>query len=356
MNLLPKERWAKILVVSAYLFTAGAVIYLFFGKILSLFLPFAAAFLLGWMLRSPTEKLHKRFKAPKGVIGFILVLVVIFFIGFVMFLLANQLVSEAQRLFERLSENSANILLYTSRLLDRVEKRFPFIYEHLDREVINGTVTEVLKNLLTSLSGYLASALTALVTRLPDIGLFFVVFVIASFYFTVGFDKISSSLKKLPPEKFRRGLLVAVDRIRDTGTGYIRAYAIILLVTFAQLFVGFLILGVSYATTLAIIIALLDMLPVIGTGTVLVPWALICFFMGDTRLGFGLALLFGVITIVREVIEPKIIGSSIGMHPLLTLIAMYAGYKLFGLWGILLLPPTVNLAKTLLNYTPKEDI
>lgn len=357
MSLLPNEKWARILVVAAYTLLAGAAVYLFFGKVLSLFLPFGAAFLVGWLLRSPTDKLCQRFKAPKKLIGFILVLVVMFFIGFVAFLLANQLISEAQRLFEKLSENSGNILASVADALDRLGEKFPFIYDHLDRDVVNGTVTEVLKNLLTSLSGYIASGLTALVTRLPDIGLFFVVFVIASFYFTMDFDAVTSAVNKLLPQKMKNTLRSALERIRSTGAGYLKAYSVILLVTFAQLFLGFLILRVNYATTLAMVIALLDMLPVIGTGTVIIPWAIFAFFCGNRSLGIGLAILFGIITVVREVIEPKIIGSSIGMHPLLTLIAMYAGYKLFGLWGILLLPPIANLVKTLfINYTPKRAI
>ncbi len=357
MGILPTQKWARILIFSAYILITVIGIYFFFGKIISLLAPFLAAFFVGWLLCSPAEKLCSRTGLKRKILSFILVITVIFFIGFVAFLLANQLISEAQRLFERLSENSGNILSSAAELLDSIGKKFPFIYEHLDREVINGTVTEVLKNLITSLSTYLATALTAFVTKLPDICLFFVVFVIASFYFALDFKNITVTATRLIPSRFRSRASSALSGIKDTLTGYLKAYSVILLVTFAQLFLGFLVLGVNYATTLAMVIALLDMLPVIGTGTVLIPWAVIAMLAGNTPLGIGLLILFGIITVIREVIEPKLIGSSIGMHPLLTLIAMYAGYRLFGLWGILLLPPLVNLAKTLFNnYTSKWDI
>ena len=357
MGMLPTQKWSRILVLSAYALIIGAGIYLFFGRILSLLAPFLAAFFIGWLLCGPAEKLNKRTGIKRKLLSFFLVLTVIFFIGFVAFLLANQLISEAQRLFEKLSENSGNILTSAAALLDNIGNKFPFVYEHLDREVINGTVTEVIKNLITSLSAYLATALTAFVTRLPDICLFFVVFVIASFYFAIDFKSTVLAISRIVPKRFKSKSGAVLTGIKDTLIGYIKAYSVILLVTFAQLFVGFLILGVSYATTLAIVIALLDMLPVIGTGTVLIPWAIISMLMGDTPLGIGLLILFGIITVIREVIEPKLIGSSIGMHPLLTLIAMYAGYRLFGLWGILLLPPLVNLSKILfINYTPKDSI
>lgn len=346
--MLPNQKWAKILIAAAYAVLVAGLVYLFFGSILSLLLPFIFAFFLGYIVQSPAESLQKRIRLPRRVIGVIIVLILIFFLGFVIFLLANQLISEVQRLFEKLSANSESIIQGASDLLGELEKKLPFIYEYLDRDVINGTVTEVVKNLITSLSTSLAGLLTAFVGKLPDIGLFFVVFVIASLYFAADFKAINTALITLVPEKLREKLSFAADRMRSTGAGYLKAYSIILLITFAELFVGFLILGVSYSTTLAIVIAVLDMLPVIGTGTVLVPWGLICLLGGKYTLGIGLLILFGVITLVREFIEPRIIGRSIGMHPLLTLAAMYAGYKLFGLVGILLLPLLVNLAKTMI--------
>ena len=357
MSLLPKEKWSRILVTSAYLILSGIGIYLFFGKLLSLLAPFLTAFLLGWVLYAPARKLERRTGINRKVLSFILVLTVISFVGFVLFLFANQLISEAQKLFEGLSANSGNILASAVTFLDSLGDRLPFIYEHLDREVINGTVTEVIKNLITSLSSYLAASLTLLVRRIPDISLFFVVFVIASFYFAIDYPRITESLKRMLPCRLREKTSTVTKKVKGILAGYVKAYAVILLITFAQLFVGFLMIGVNYATTLAIIISLLDMLPVVGTGTVIIPWAIISMVMGNMSLGIKLLVLFAVITVIREITEPKIIGSSIGMHPLLTLIAMYAGYRLFGLWGILLLPPIVNLTKiSLTNYTPKNRI
>lgn len=354
MSFLPKEKWAKILVTAAFAVLLGIGIYLFFGKILSILLPFAFAFGIGRMLQSPVQKLHGRIRLPKALLGFILVSVVIFFLGFVCFLFINQLVAESQRLFEKLSRNSEGILSSVAALLDETERKFPFIYEYLDRDVIKGSVTEVIKNILTSLTSRLAGALTAFVKGLPDIGLFFVVFVIASYYFTMDNDRISKAISDLLPKNLKNKLSFASKELRSACAGYIKAYGIILLITFAQLFVGFLILKINYATTLAIIIALLDMLPVIGTGTILVPWGIIGILTGDYRTGTGILILFGIISVVREVIEPKIIGSSIGMHPLLTLIAMYVGYKLFGLWGLLILPPAIIPLRSFVSALQKR--
>ena len=133
--------------------------------------------------------------------------------------------------------------------------------------------------------------------------------------------------------------------IKRAAAGYVKAYAMLWLITFSVLFLGFIILGVEYATTLAIVIALLDMLPVIGTGTVLIPWGIVCIAGGGYRRGIGILVLFACVTVIREIAEAKVIGRCIGMHPLLTLAAMYAGYRLLGVAGILLLPLVLNIAK-----------
>ena len=204
--MLPKEKWQRTLVICAYAFIIGATVYLFFGKALSVLAPFLAAFLLGWMLKIPAQKLCRRTGIPRRVISLVLVLIFIFFTGFVIFLLANQLIAEAQRLFEGLSENSESILSFAASVLDDLGQRFPFIYEYLDRDVVNGTVTEVLKNLITSLSAYLASLLTSVVTELPDICLVFAVFVIASFYFAIDLPRICRSVGSVLPEGWKKRL------------------------------------------------------------------------------------------------------------------------------------------------------
>jgi predicted PurR-regulated permease PerM len=97
-------------------------------------------------------------------------------------------------------------------------------------------------------------------------------------------------------------------------------------------------LGVEGSATLAFFVAILDILPVIGVGTVLIPWSIIAFLMSDTSLGIGLIVLFLVNAVIRQLIEPKILGKSLDLHPLLTLMLIYVGFSLFGIWGLILLP------------------
>jgi sporulation integral membrane protein YtvI len=127
--------------------------------------------------------------------------------------------------------------------------------------------------------------------------------------------------------------------------GFLKAQSIILSVTFIESFIGLTFLGIDYAFTLAIIIAVFDILPVLGTGGIYVPWAVINLILGNYRLGVGLLLLYGIIVVVRYMIEPKVVGQQLGIHPLLTLMSMFAGLKLIGVAGLILGPTTVVALK-----------
>ena len=109
-------------------------------------------------------------------------------------------------------------------------------------------------------------------------------------------------------------------------------------ITFAELLIGFLLLGVEYAVLAAALTAIVDLLPVLGTGTVLLPWVVFCFLRRDVRLGIGLVIMYAVCLIMRQLTEPRVVGTSVGLHPLPTLVAMYVGFRLAGIWGLILFP------------------
>jgi sporulation integral membrane protein YtvI len=123
--------------------------------------------------------------------------------------------------------------------------------------------------------------------------------------------------------------------------GFIKAESIILSMTFIESFIGLTIIGVDYAFTLAIIIAVFDILPVLGTGGIYVPWGITNIIMGNYRMGISLIALYGFITVVRYMVEPKVVGQQLGIHPVLTLMSMFAGLKLIGAAGLILGPTAV---------------
>ena len=154
----------------------------------------------------------------------------------------------------------------------------------------------------------------------------------------IDLDRINSAVKRILPEKAVRTLLGIKKSTFSVGVKYLRSYLIIMAITFAVMLSGLLILRVENAFLLSVIIAALDLLPIIGVGTVLVPWSVAELILGNTGMGVALILLLVFHELVRQFAEPKIIGKSIGVHPIVSLILLYAGYCVFGFLGILLVP------------------
>ena len=172
---------------------------------------------------------------------------------------------------------------------------------------------------------------------------------ISSFFFTVDYENILSLAKRLLPKRTVDLLCRLRGRVFKVAGKYLRSYALILLITFGELSLGLVLLGVDNAVLIAFCIALFDILPVAGTGGIMIPWAILSLIGGDWGFAVGLVVIWAVITIVRNIIEPKIVGRQVGLHPLLALIAMFVGTKLFGLVGLFLLPLTLAIVLPLLR-------
>jgi predicted PurR-regulated permease PerM len=123
------------------------------------------------------------------------------------------------------------------------------------------------------------------------------------------------------------------------------SYAVLSVVCFVEIVVGFYVMGVEDAWFLAFLIAIFDVLPILGSGGILVPWSIIGFLTGNSVIGFGMLLLWGIIVVVRQVLEPRIVGSQIGLHPLITVMALFIGLKTMGGLGLLMGPLYVIVCK-----------
>ena len=130
----------------------------------------------------------------------------------------------------------------------------------------------------------------------------------------------------------------SIRHLKSTLLQYARSYGIILLINFVELSLGFLVIGINNAIVMAACIALFDILPIVGCGTILLPWVAIDLIGGRTTRGISLLVLYIIIFVVRNATEPKIVGNRVGMHPLLTLVSMILGVYLFGAIGLFALP------------------
>ena len=220
-------------------------------------------------------------------------------------------------------------------------------------ESFYGAVSEAVRTAAVEGSSRLVAWCAGLVAKLPLLLLGAVFTVMISVLAATGYRELGAFLRGLTPRALRGRLEGLQTFLRETVWRMVRAYTIIMAITFSELALGLWLLGFGYVLPVAACITLLDILPLIGSGTVLVPWAVVLLAGGDTAGGAGLLCLFGIIAVVRKIVEPRVVGGQIGLHPIATITAMYAGLRIAGFWGLLLAPVTVLLLRHLLREEPE---
>lgn len=345
------ERWAAILFC---LLAGGGILILTRQYVLPILLPFLAAWLISLIVRPAAERVAGHLHLPPKLCAALVLTLLLATLMLLLGLAARRLMLEMSRLLELIIENDGRL----PGVVDESFDLFAFLMERLGIDPGADSGYELFRErfyeMLTDMTGHMTERLSAEIptfaarvfVALPSILLFLVITVIAAFYFCMDDRAIEQRLFGLLPRQVREKLPLLRGRARQISWRYLKVYLLLLLLTFGELLVGFLILGVEYAFLLALIIAVLDMLPIIGVGTVLIPWSLVAFFQKDFYLGFGLAILYLILTVLRQIVEPKLLGKSLGLHPLLTLFAGYTGWRLLGFLGMLLGPVAAVLIKS----------
>ena len=215
------------------------------------------------------------------------------------------------------------------------------------------TLLSTLASYATSLSGWLVKILANSVVSIPGALITIIVTIVSSFYISADYSAVIAFLKRLIPSSSRNKVVQVVGYAEHAVVVYIKSYLILLVLNCAELYLGFWILNIPYKLGLSVGIALFDLMPILGVGGILMPWGTIALLMGNYKIGLGIWILYLVITAIRNVVEPRLVGKQIGLHPLATLVAMVVGLKLAGLPGMLLLPISL-VAFTRLRSAPSQ--
>ncbi len=350
MSYLPKEGYRRILVMVAYgilLLGAGYVVLRYLLKPL---LPFLVAWVIAMAVRPAVHRICKRTKLPKKLVSSAAVLFVFLLVIGLTAILCGRLATELRGLSDDLMSDAADTV---GDLLDSVEGltgQLPF-WDHIDdpeaAEQVKKTVTSMIEDAVGRFSAKVSEAFMDVVAALPGVVLFAVVTVAATFYMGIDVTEINAFIARQLPHSSRHYLFEAKAKLMKAGMNYVKAYLMLLLMTFVQLLIGFYVLKIPYALTLATLIALIDILPVLGVGTVLVPWAVVLLVKGNVYTGVGLLLMFAIIWVIRQITEPRLVGKSVGLSPLVTLLVMYAGYHFMGFGGLFVFPLVMILLKNL---------
>ena len=314
-------------------------------------LPFIVAFIISKIIEPIVEFLTTRLRLPRKISSAVVVVIIIGLLIWLVIEIAGRVVSEV-----------GNLVGQADYISEQISKAFDswrnVLTSHTDegfRDFINTQFD--LDNIGTVITSYLTGYIWPTVEKLLDILKSlprFIIFVVAlclgTFFMSSDKETIHELIKKSIPQRAHPHIKSVKNGMAHAMLAYIRAQLILMFITFLELLIGFTVRGgniANYALILALSISIIDALPILGTGTVLIPWGVSTIVSGDTNLGLYLLALYLICLFVRQLLEPRILSVQIGMHPLLTLMTMYAGLKIMGFFGMILGPIIAIIFKNL---------
>ena len=223
----------------------------------------------------------------------------------------------------------------------------PGEFSALDLEQITSSLKDSLSGISSMVVESISSATISVVKHIPGILLAIVFSILASYFLIRDKKKLKLALTRVIGEGASAKLHEIKFYLHEAVFAYLKAQCILMSITFVEVFIGLSVLNVKYAFLFALIIAIVDAIPVFGTGTILIPWAIYNVIVGRFSFAVGLVIIYAVCLVVRQFLEPKILSSQIGVHPLLTLLAMYVGYRTIGIIGMIFGPLIALVTKNL---------
>ena len=342
---MDQERYQKLKHTAVYLIIAFCSAALLIGaffivpKIAVLMLPFIIGYIISLIVRPLVKLEHKYLHIPNKIAAVIALVFTVGVLGTGLYFLVNAAINQLINLCQQVPQIYQNIIDSYSPLATRISA----YYATLSTPVQN-MITSAIQNVAKSVTSLLQPATrfaSNFAKSLPS-GLIFTVVMIMSAYF-MSADKrmMPDLLKRWLPDNIYYRMKNAKNQIVYAVGGYCKAQLIIMCVVFVILSISLTIVGIRYSLLVALGIAVLDALPIFGSGTILIPWSIISLIGGNYRVTISLIIIYVIIVLTRQLIEPKIVSQQIGIHPLATLLSMYIGLKLFSVVGLILGPVLV---------------
>lgn len=328
--------------------------------------PFIIALIIATAINPVVGILERKWKFPRtlAVLTTLIVLIGIF-TGLITLLIA-EIVAGASYLATVVPEHVATLIKYLEKMF--ANQVIPFynklagMFQSLDsgqRDTIMNSIDETSGRITESVTAFLQNfflKLPGLVSWIPNAATVIIFSLLATFFISKDWERLSVLTSRLLPNKVKSsGIRVFAD-LKKALVGFVKAQITLISITLVIVLVGLLILRINYAITIALILGLLDLLPYLGTGTVFVPWIIYEAVTGNIGLAIGLGILYTVVIVQRQLMEPKILSTNIGLSPLGTLISLFVGFKLIGFLGLILGPVTLVLLTTLHKANVFRDI
>ena len=328
----------------------------FLWSVLLIFIPFILAYLVSLFANNLADALQKRFRIPRNLAAILVIILTVVVLGGIIFGVIWKIADEIKQIYDNFPSIYAGMQTswnkLSNNLSDIIEQLPTNIQESIDtlyEQFMEGLANIVKDTKIFKTAGDIAK-------RLPSIIISVITFIL-SLYFMISDSKtIAEFLRKYVPKPVQIRVSQLKTEVKKYMGGYVKAQLIMMCISCVIVLIGLLILRVDYALIIAIAIAIFDALPLFGSGAVLLPWAIIEFLTSNISSGVGLLIIYLSVLLMRQLIEPKIVGKSIGMHPLLTLMAMYAGYRVFSVGGLILGPLMLMLVISFYKVGLFDDI
>lgn len=334
-----------------YIVLVLIVVYLLFKLGIFLF-PFTLALFFSIMTQPFSRFLEKKLKFSQKIATIVsIILFLVIFLGFIS-LSALRLSGEIYKLSINLNKYSKEAQSLWNTAIDKVYSLLGYFPEGFDEQVknsINGFI-----RMGTSKLGSFINSLINFITSIPTIILYICITILSTFFISLDKNKIMAFLEQQFPKSWIKKVYNIKREMFNVLGSYIRAQIILMTICFFELLISFNILSflkfnLPYPLIFSIVICIIDALPILGAGAVLLPWSLISFVTGDINLGLALLVIYFLVLSVRQMLEPKLISQNLGVHPLVTLISMYSGFKFFGVIGFLIGPVVMIILKNVFS-------
>lgn len=338
------------------LYSAGILLGLFlaFRYLFPLFFPFLLGLLLALAAEPMVRFLCRHMRLPRPLAAGLGVSGAFLFLTAVVLLLAALIFRELSRLTGILPDLEGSIRsgmqATSSWLLDLAEKA-PDTVAPMLRRSINDSFSGGAA-LLDKITAWLLRLASGILSRVPGRALTLATAIISSFMISGKLPQLKAWLRNRFSGSRLQTLSGTLSRLKRTLGCWLKAQLKLSGITFTVATSGLFLLGIAHAPIWGAVIALVDAFPILGTGTVLVPWSLVSFLQGDRLAAFGLLALYGAASVTRAILEPRLVGRHLGLDPLVTLMALYAGFRLFGIFGMILSPMIAVTVTQLLEPNP----
>jgi sporulation integral membrane protein YtvI len=346
------ESRKKFLINIAYFALILSIVFIIVKYGISLISPFLFAFIVAYIIKKPAKFIATKLKIPYKIVAVLLVLIFYIIIGLLLVVIGVKLFSAVLDIIYKLPS------IYYTYILPSLVKGFDKIEDlimQLDPtylESVNDIFNQSVRSIGQSISSISMKTVTFLSVQASSIPALFVklmITLISTFFIAVDYENITKFIFRQLKGKTKDMVLNIKDYVINTLFVVIRSYILIMSLTFVELSIGLSIMRIENAIIIAALVSMLDILPVLGTGTVMIPWALITAIQGDMVRAVSLLIIYLIITVIRNVVEPRFIGKQMGLHPVVSLMSMFVGAKLFGAIGLFGLPITISLLLHLMD-------